>query len=153
MPPRYLPVAEHGLVGDMHSVAQVGTNGTIDWYCCPSFDAPSVFGAVLDADRGGSFELAAASPARTRQFYVPDTNVLLTRSYTGDAVGEVQDFMPVGVPTEVGSHRLVRRVLCVRGSLTFRARVSPASTTAAGRTQSTNESMASSSARRASPCR
>ncbi|HWU09654.1 MAG TPA: glycoside hydrolase family 15 protein [Streptomyces sp.] len=124
-PPRYLPVAEHGVIGDMHTVALVGTNGTIDWYCCPSFDSPSVFGAILDADRGGSFELTAASRARTRQFYVPDTNVLLTRFYTGDAVGEVQDFMPVGEPTGHAAHRLVRRVLCVRGSMTFRARVSP----------------------------
>ncbi|SFU09156.1 hypothetical protein SAMN05660657_05595 [Geodermatophilus amargosae] len=124
-PPRYLPVAEHGLIGDMHTVALVGTNGTIDWYCCPSFDSPSVFGAILDADRGGSFELAAASPARTRQFYVPDTKVLLTRFYTGDAVGEVQDFMPVGLPTGLVEHRLVRRVLCVRESMAFRARVSP----------------------------
>ncbi|MGR6963171.1 glycoside hydrolase family 15 protein [Geodermatophilus sp. URMC 61] len=123
--PRYLPVAEHGLIGDLHSVALVGTNGTIDWYCCPSFDSPSVFGALLDADRGGSFQLATASPARTRQFYVPDTNVLLTRFYTGDAVGEVQDFMPVGPATETADHRLVRRVLCVRGTMTFRARVSP----------------------------
>src|SRR5690348_13477378 len=47
----YLPVSEHGLIGDMHSVALVGTNGTIDWYCCPSFDSPSVFGSLLDADR------------------------------------------------------------------------------------------------------
>jgi hypothetical protein len=123
--PRYLPVAEHGLIGDLHTVALVGTNGTIDWYCCPAFDSPSVFGALLDADRGGSFELAPASPARARQFYVPDTNVLLTRFYTGDAVGEVQDFMPLRPGTGAADHRLVRRVLCVRGTMTFRARVSP----------------------------
>ncbi len=48
----YLPIAEHGLIGDLRSVALVGTNGTIDWYCCPSFDAPSVFAAILDAERG-----------------------------------------------------------------------------------------------------
>jgi GH15 family glucan-1,4-alpha-glucosidase len=58
-----------------------GTNGTIDWHCCPSFDAPSVFGSLLDADRGGCFELAAAVPAETRQFYLPDTNVLITRFF------------------------------------------------------------------------
>ena len=63
---RYLPVAEHGLIGDLHTVALVGTNGTIDWYCCPSFDSPSVFGAILDADRGGCFEPATALPAHTR---------------------------------------------------------------------------------------
>jgi len=55
---RYLPIAEHGLIGDLHTVALVGTDGTIDWYCCPRFDAPSVFGAILDADRGGAFRIS-----------------------------------------------------------------------------------------------
>ncbi len=64
--PRYLPIAEHGLIGDLHTVALVGTNGTIDWYCCPSFDSPSVFGAILDADRGGC--RAHDQPARTTRW-------------------------------------------------------------------------------------
>jgi GH15 family glucan-1,4-alpha-glucosidase len=124
-PPDYLPVSEHGLIGDLHSVALVGTNGTIDWQCCPSFDAPTVFGSLLDTDRGGSFELAAAVPAKTRQFYLPDTNVLITRFFAEEGVGEIQDFMPVGGPAELQRHRLIRRVLCVRGTIPFRARVSP----------------------------
>ncbi|MER7182913.1 glycoside hydrolase family 15 protein [Streptomyces hyaluromycini] len=127
--PRYLPIAEHGLIGDLRSVALVGSNGTIDWYCSPSFDAPSVFAAVLDAERGGFFALAAAVPARTKQFYFPDTNVLITRFYTDEGVGEVQDFMPVagesGEPAECERHRLIRRVLCVRGTVPFRVRVAP----------------------------
>ena len=123
--PDYLPVSEHGLIGDLHSVALVGTNGTIDWQCCPSFDAPTVFGSLLDTDRGGSFELAAAVPAKTRQFYLPDTNVLITRFFAEEGVGEIQDFMPVGGAAELQRHRLIRRVLCVRGTIPFRARVSP----------------------------
>ncbi|MFF7163707.1 glycoside hydrolase family 15 protein [Streptomyces sp. NPDC008086] len=123
---RYLPIAEHGLIGDLRSVALVGTDGTIDWYCCPSFDAPSVFAAILDAERGGCFELAATVPARTKQFYFPDTNVLITRFFTEDGVGEVQDFMPVdGSSVESERHRLIRRVVCVRGSIPFRTRVAP----------------------------
>ncbi|MET7455700.1 glycoside hydrolase family 15 protein [Streptomyces sp. NPDC005574] len=123
---RYLPIAEHGLIGDLRSVALVGTDGTIDWYCCPSFDAPSVFASILDAERGGRFELAATVPAKTKQFYFPDTNVLITRFFTEDGVGEVQDFMPVdGESTESERHRLIRRVLCVRGSIPFRTRVAP----------------------------
>jgi GH15 family glucan-1,4-alpha-glucosidase len=121
----YLPVSEHGLIGDLHSVALVGTDGTIDWYCCPSFDSPSVFGSLLDADRGGSFELAAAVPAKTRQFYHPDTNVLITRFLAEDGVSEIQDFMPVGGADEQRRHQLIRRVLCVRGTMPFRAKVSP----------------------------
>ncbi|MFI5557206.1 glycoside hydrolase family 15 protein [Streptomyces sp. NPDC051738] len=123
---RYVPIAEHGLIGDLRSVALVGTDGTIDWYCCPAFDAPSVFAAILDAERGGCFELAAAVPAKTKQFYFPDTNVLITRFFTEDGVGEVQDFMPVdGDPADAERHRLIRRVVCVRGSIPFRTRVAP----------------------------
>jgi GH15 family glucan-1,4-alpha-glucosidase len=125
-PSRYLPIAEHGLIGDLRTAALVGINGTIDWYCCPSFDAPSVFASILDADRGGSFELTADVPATTKQFYFPDTNVLITRFFTEDGVGEVQDFMPAtGDSAEADRHRLIRRVLCVRGSIPFRARVAP----------------------------
>ena len=123
---RYLPIADHGLVGDLHSVALVGTNGTIDWYCSSGFDCPSVFASILDADRGGSFELAAEAQAETKQFYFPDTNVLITRFFTEDGVGEVQDFMPItGDPREIGRHRLIRRTMCVRGSISFRARIAP----------------------------
>ncbi|MFF0218141.1 glycoside hydrolase family 15 protein [Streptomyces vinaceus] len=123
---RYLPISEHGLIGDLRTVALVGTNGTIDWYCCPRFDAPSVFGSILDADKGGAWELAADVPTRTRQFYFPDTNVLITRFYAADGVAEIQDFMPVvDESREASRHRLIRRVICVRGTLPFRARIAP----------------------------
>jgi GH15 family glucan-1,4-alpha-glucosidase len=123
---RYMPIAEHGLIGDLCTTALVASNGTIDWYCCPRFDSPSVFASILDADRGGSFELAADARTRTKQFYFPDTNVLITRFFCDDGVGEVQDFMPIltDLP-ETDRHRLIRRVVCVRGSLPFRARVAP----------------------------
>ncbi|MFJ5953005.1 glycoside hydrolase family 15 protein [Streptomyces noursei] len=124
--PRYVPIAEHGLIGDMRTAALVGTNGTIDWYCCTRFDAPSVFAGILDAERGGAFELAPDVPARTKQFYFPDTNILITRFFADHGVGEVQDFMPiVGDSREADRHRLIRRVLCVRGSLPFSVRVAP----------------------------
>src|SRR3954447_26578852 len=68
---RYLPIAEHGLIGDLHTVALVGSDGTIDWYCCPRFDSPSFFAAILNADRGAlclarlrRLELQAALPPR-----------------------------------------------------------------------------------------
>jgi GH15 family glucan-1,4-alpha-glucosidase len=123
---RYLPIEEHGLIGDLRTVALVGTNGTIDWYCCPRFDAPSVFASILDADRGGSFQLATDVPARTKQFYFPDTNVLITRFFAADGVGEIQDFMPITDDSrEIDRHRLIRRVVCVRGTLPFRALVAP----------------------------
>lgn len=123
---RYLPSAEHGLIGDLRTVALVGTNGTIDWYCVPRFDSPSVFASILDADRVGSFDLCPDVPATTKQLYFPDTNVLITRFLTPDGVGEVEDFMPIaeGVP-EAGRHRLIRRVVCARGGIRFTANVAP----------------------------
>ena len=94
-PPRgYLPIEEHGIVGDLRTVALVGTDGTVDWYCPARFDAPSLFGALLDKDKGGYFSLTArTSYAKPKQLYLPDTNILLTRFQGKDAVGEVIDFM------------------------------------------------------------
>ena len=92
---RYLPIAEHGLIGDLHTVALVGTDGTIDWYCCPRFDSPSVFAAILDADRGGLFRISPDCDGwSSKQLYLPDTNILITRFLMPGGVGEVQDFMP-----------------------------------------------------------
>ena len=123
----YLPIAEHGLVGDLHTVALVGTNATIDWYCCPSFDAPSVFGAILDKDHGGFYALRpTAEEWEAKQLYFPDTNVLITRFFTEDGVGEVQDFMPIDhAELAMHRHRLVRRVVVVRGTMEFKIEVQP----------------------------
>jgi GH15 family glucan-1,4-alpha-glucosidase len=124
---KYLPIAEHGVVGDLHTVALVGTDGTIDWFCCPRFDSPSVFASILDAERGGYFRIAPAGEDWTvKQLYFPDTNVLITRFLTPDGVAEVQDFMPIQGPgSGMHRHRLVRRVIQVRGELRYRAEIEP----------------------------
>ena len=122
----YLPIAEHGIIGDLHSIALVGTDGTIDWYCCPSFDSPSVFGAILDRQRGGFYRIAPTEAKFTpKQLYFPDTNVLITRFLTPDGVGEVQDFMPIQRGAAAHRHRLIRRVVGVRGEIRFRLDVQP----------------------------
>ncbi len=122
----YLPIAEHGLVGDLHTVALVGTNGTIDWYCCPAFDSPSVFGSILDKDKGGFYSLHPAGDGwHSKQLYFPDTNVLITRFFTAGGVGEVQDFMPIEDQPELHRHRLLRRVVVVRGTMDFELEIQP----------------------------
>jgi GH15 family glucan-1,4-alpha-glucosidase len=122
----YLPIAEHGVIGDLHTVALVGTDGTIDWYCPMRFDAPSVFAAILDRRKGGRWRVAPTlSVGTVKQLYFPDTNVLITRFLTPMGVGEVQDFMPVKYSGDPHRHRLVRRVLCVRGEMRFRTDVDP----------------------------
>ena len=122
----YPPIGDHGLIGDLRTAALVATDGTIDWYCTPRFDSPSVFAALLDHGAGGHFLLAPSHWARSSQFYFPDTNVLITRFFTPDGVGEIQDFMPIARdPAEIARHRLVRRVLCARGSMRFQFEVAP----------------------------
>src|SRR5262249_50531819 len=116
----YLPIADHGVIGDLRTVALVGTDGTIDWYCPLRFDAPSVFGAILDSGDGGYYRIAPVVDCSTKQLYVPDTNVLITRFLSPQGVGEVQDFMPVG-----DRPRLIRRVTCARGEIHFRLECEP----------------------------
>src|SRR5215204_131534 len=121
----YLPIAEHGLIGNLRTVALVGTEGTIDWYCCPRFDAPSLFGALLDRERGGYWRIApTGTDWTTKQLYFPDTNVLITRFLSPHGVAEVLDFMPI-VSSGRQPHRLVRCILCVRGRVPFQMEVEP----------------------------
>ncbi len=125
----YLPIEDHGIIGDLHTVAFVGNNGTIDWCCIPSFDAPSVFGSLLDAEKGGSFSIAPQDTPETRhlQYYLPETNILITRFLTHDGVGEVTDFMPIEPTREITKrHRIIRAVRAVRGSMTFKLICRPA---------------------------
>jgi GH15 family glucan-1,4-alpha-glucosidase len=114
------PIASHGVIGDLCTVALIGTDGTIDWYCPSAFDSPSVFAAILDRERGGHYRIAPVRDCATRQLYLPDTNVLITRFLSPDGVGELQDFMPIG-----DEQRLIRRVVCVRGSMRFRLQCEP----------------------------
>ncbi|MFJ9152510.1 glycoside hydrolase family 15 protein [Streptomyces sp. NPDC102270] len=120
----YPNIADHGMVGDLQTAALVSSAGTIDWWCTPRFDSPSVFAALLDGERGGHCRLTADvaddGRATVRQLYLSDTAVLVTRYMAPEGVGEVADFMiplETTVPTE--RHRLVRVVRVVRGRLDF----------------------------------
>ena len=123
---QYPLIADHGLIGDLHTAALVSTDGTIDWFCCPRFDSPSVFAALLDRVRGGYCRIRPArKPYTARQLYFPDTAILITRFMTESGTGEVVDFMlpiPKGVTT---ANRLVRMLRCVRGQLGFEVDIEP----------------------------
>ena len=88
---RYQPIENHGIIGNMRSAALVSLDGSIDWLCLPRFDSPSVFGAILDAEKGGRFRIApvAAGNLRKKQYYWPDTNILITRFLHSDGIAEV----------------------------------------------------------------
>ncbi|WP_407309943.1 glycoside hydrolase family 15 protein [Pseudomonas sp. nanlin1] len=118
-------IEDHGIIGDMRSAALIADTGTVDFFCWPDFDSPSIFTALLDSDRAGAFELAPHLPnARRQQIYVPDSNVLQTRWIDADAVVEITDLMPIGADAD-DLPRLVRRVRVVSGEarISLRCRV------------------------------
>jgi GH15 family glucan-1,4-alpha-glucosidase len=122
----YPNIGDHGLIGDLQTAALVSTDGVVDWFCVPRFDSPSVFASLLDAERGGFFKIA---PDRddyvSRQLYLPDTAILITRFMTPDGVGEVHDFMPVTGTAVTDRHRLVRNIRVVRGVMRFTIEIQP----------------------------
>ena len=122
----YPLIADHGLIGDLQTSALVATDGSIDWFCAPRFDSPSVFGALLDHQDGGRFRVRPTIEVFTsKQLYLPDTAVLVTRFMTEAGVGEVVDFMPVTGTEATDRHRIVRMVRCVRGEMTFAIDLAP----------------------------
>ncbi len=122
----YPLIADHGLIGDLQTSALVSSDGSVDWFCAPRFDSPSIFGALLDHERGGRFRIRPrASTFATTQLYFPDTAILVTRFMTEEGVGEVSDFMPVAGAEATDRHQLVRMVRCVRGQMSFEVEVAP----------------------------
>lgn len=124
----YLPIELYGLIGDLHSAALVGANGSIDWCCLPYFDSPSVFGRILDDQIGGHFQVAPSHLTKNRQMYLPDSNILVTRSYTETGLGELEDFMPIPEGKNDASkvHQIHRIIKCIRGEVTYNIECFPA---------------------------
>jgi GH15 family glucan-1,4-alpha-glucosidase len=123
---RYPDISDHGLIGDLQTAALVATDGTIDFFCCPRFDSPSVCASLLDAEKGGHFRVSPTTANYvSKQLYFPSTAMLITRFMTPDGVGEVLDFMPVieGAPTD--RHRIVRYLRVARGTMQFEAEIQP----------------------------
>ncbi len=121
----YQPIENYGVIGNMHTVALVGINGSIDWLCFPNFDSPSIFAAILDSKKGGRYKIAPAMNGVTcKQFYWPDTNVLVSRFLSPDGVCEIIDYMPI--LTENHSHKLIREVKVIRGSMKLHLECTPA---------------------------
>jgi GH15 family glucan-1,4-alpha-glucosidase len=124
----YEPIQDYGIIGDLRTAALISRKGSIDWLCLPRFDSPSVFAALLDDEKGGRFRIQTDSEGVTyKQFYWPDTNVLVTRHLTPSGVGEITDFMPVSDgPDHPEKHKLIRLVSVVRGAMEFTAECQPA---------------------------
>lgn len=121
----YSPIESYGIIGNMRTTALIGSDGSIDWFCFPNHDSPSVFAAILDDEKGGFFRICSMMEDVTyKQFYWPDTNVLVTRFLSDTGVGEVVDFMPLG--TTDPKQWVVRQVRARRCSMKFRLTCYPA---------------------------
>jgi GH15 family glucan-1,4-alpha-glucosidase len=120
----YQPIENYGIIGDLNTVALIGLNGSIDFMCFPNFDSPSIFAALLDDKKGGRFQLNPLfKEQQTKQLYLPDTNVLLTRFLSPEGVSEITDFMPV---EELYSGKeLIRRVTTIRGQVKYKMKCMP----------------------------
>jgi GH15 family glucan-1,4-alpha-glucosidase len=113
-----LSASEYGAIGDGFSVAFVGVNGSVDWLCLPRFDSPSVFAALLDPERGGSFRISPVGGYDSRQAYDDATNVLQTLfEQQGRGVVVLTDFMPWTGDPRSSRHELHRLLEAREGSM------------------------------------
>lgn len=120
----YLPIGDYGIIGNLHTIALVSTNASIDYMCFPRFDSPSVFCRLLDADTGGFYSITPHMKEMvTKQLYLPDTNVLVTRFFSDEGIAEIIDYMPV--EKEERKCSLIRQVSTIRGKIRYRLCCSP----------------------------
>jgi alpha,alpha-trehalase len=125
----YPPIGDYGLVGDLRSAALISRQGSIDWMCLPRFDSPSVFGRILDWQKGGFLEIVPKGEASVFRQYRPDSNVIETVWTQDRSRMRVVDFMPLTL--EAAEHnppeslRLIRLVQPVTGSMDWIATFQP----------------------------
>jgi GH15 family glucan-1,4-alpha-glucosidase len=118
-----LPIEDYALIGDTHTAALVGRDGSIDWLCFPRFDSPASFAALLGTPENGRFLVGPAGGARRTTRHYRDTSLVLVTEHECDGgTLEVTDLMPVratrdGVPTDGGNADLVRIARCTSGSV------------------------------------
>jgi alpha,alpha-trehalase len=125
-----LPIADYGLLSDCHSAALVSRTGSVDWLCFPRFDAPSIFGRLLD-DKAGHWSIRPAGEFRATRRYFGQTLILETTFTTSSGKAALLDAMAVGKNErghELGAdspHALLRSVRCTEGEMVFESEFAP----------------------------
>ena len=125
----------YGVIGNCRTAALISERGSIEWLCFPDFDSPSVFAALLDRTKGGSFGFDVPDSYAVRQSYVPHTNILSTRFASDEGEFEVLDYMPCYRSFEKEHYlpaELYRYIRFVKGRPRFRIRYDPAPNYAQG---------------------
>ncbi|HEX8349364.1 MAG TPA: glycoside hydrolase family 15 protein, partial [Hymenobacter sp.] len=118
------PLEDYGLIGNLHTVALVSKTGSLDYLPFTRFDSPTIFAALLDLEKGGSWSLnPVADEVGSKQLYLPDTGVLLTRFHTDHGIAELTDFMPVRHQEQ--NCAVVRSLRIIKGSMTFQMCCAP----------------------------
>jgi GH15 family glucan-1,4-alpha-glucosidase len=121
----FQPIEDYGVIGNMRSIALVGTHGSIDFFSFPRFDSPTVFAALLDPEKGGFFCIQPELDGEnSKQLYLPETNVLMTRFLSEQGIAEIADCMPVLKPDV--PNQLIRQVNVIQGKITFKIECRPA---------------------------
>ncbi|MBS0656351.1 MAG: glycoside hydrolase family 15 protein, partial [Verrucomicrobia bacterium] len=121
---KYQPIENYGIIGDLRCAALVSLDGSIDFMCFPDFDSPSIFAKILDSEKGGSFAISPVNrDAKSKQIYLSETNILLTRFFLPEGMAEIMDFMPIR--NHCNGNLLVRRLTSIKGDISFKMRCSP----------------------------
>lgn len=134
----YRPISDYALIGNCRTAALISSDGSIDWLCMPRFDAPSVFGALLDTRKGGNWILRPSHIRGSTRRYVDDSNVLETDHETPTGIVRVTDLMTVRDEEAKHEsltpyHEVLRRVECLDGSSDLFMRFEPRPEYAAGK--------------------
>lgn len=121
----FQPIENYGVIGNLCTAALVGMDSSIDFFCFPDFDSPTVFAALLDPGHGGQFSLRPSMPdMQLRQMYIAETNILVSRFLSENAAAEVCDFMPLTASAQ--KNEIVRIVRVIRGEAKFSMQCQPA---------------------------
>lgn len=127
----YLPIEDHGLIGDGSTAALVGRDGAIAWMCVPRFDAEPLFSGLLDARRGGAFTVAPEGLVESRQYYEPDSAVLVTEMRSPTGLVRVTDALTLTpgadltATASLAAGALLRSVEVIEGRVRLRVTVEP----------------------------
>lgn len=127
----YLPIEDHGLIGNGATSALIGRDGTVSWLCVPRFDSPPLFCGLLDHQRGGGFVLSPDEVVESRQFYWEDAPILVTELRSRTGLLEIRDVLPLRSGADLNKdgpaarEELLRSVLVKHGHVRFRIQIAP----------------------------